>query len=410
MDIKLSSLFPAKFDILYNERPLELFSLTGRSAGKTKALSRECILTLLSYPDTDAIIVRKHHNSLDKSVVMEIEEALESYGLLGYWSYHKQDKRFTNGKQNIYFSGSEPERIKAIKPKNKISYFWLEELQQFQSRAEILQIKATFTRTMINECLVRYSGNYPLVLTNWVYEFEDAMVRSGVKSLKCSYKDIAYLLPERMLQDIENEKRIDKKTYEYIYHGITSGFNGVVFDNLEPHNFYNKSELLGLTFDRLLVGIDDGNTEDEFACMVIVGKIGKDFYVISETVVKDSSPNVIAQSFKEALEPHMARSTVHIYVDSAARGLLKTLREYDIFAQPCVKGAGSVEDGIKLLRGLIGDDALHIDNDLTTLKEELSLYCRDSNGKLLDKHNHLIDALRYALYSPITKGIVRINE
>lgn len=405
MNINLSSLFPSKFSMLYNDRPLELFSLTGRAAGKTKAFSRECILTLLSNPDTDAIIVRKHHNSLDKSVVMEIEEALESYGLLGYWTYRKQDKLFTNGKQNIYFSGSEPERIKAIKPKNKISYFWLEELQQFQSRAEVLQIKATFTRTMINECLVRYSGNYPLVLTNWVYEFEDAMVRSGVTSLKCSYKDIAYLLPERMLQDIQNEKRIDKKTYEYIYHGITSGFNGVVFDNLEPHNFI-KDKPTG--YDRLLIGIDDGNTEDEFACMVIVGKIGKDYYVVSETVVKDSSPNEIAREFKETLQRYQ-NYTQHIYVDSAARGLLKTLREHDLFVQPCVKGAGSVEDGIKLLRGLIGDNTLHISDDLVTLKEEFGLYCRDANGKLVDKHNHLIDALRYALYSPISKGLIKIN-
>jgi phage terminase large subunit len=81
--------------------------------------------------------------------------------------------------------------------------------------------------------------------------------------------------------------------------------------------------------------------------------------------------------------------------DSAEPRLLNELKAKGCSVKPSIKGQGSVTYGISLLQ----DYDLVISPDSTNLIKELNNYCwleRKSNTPI-DKYNHLIDAIRYAV-------------
>lgn len=407
-NIGILDIFPGKFIDLYDNDYDDIVAINPRAAGKTKCFVKYSILLMMKNNNIDTVMVRKTHTSLEKSLVLEIKEALEFFGLTSEWTYYKQDKIFKNNYtgQGIYLSGSEEERIKGIITQNKIGFLLFDEIQQFSSSTEINQIVSTFSRRMTNNAKVIMSGNLPKVLTHFIYEFRETQRLAGAHIHESTYLDIVDLLPKRFVQKINQVRDTDKKEYEYIYLGITSGFAGTIFDNIKPSTFVKEAFS---TSDLYLIGIDAGNSATDPSTMVIVQKSGTKFCIVDELEVYEGSPNEIVDKMKEKLTPYNDVRKL-IYVDSAALWLTKALREAHINAQPCVKGAGSIESGITIIRGMIGSDDLYIKDDLSGLKKELGLYARDDKNNPIDKNNHYIDALRYAIYSPLAKGRIKLRN
>lgn len=407
-NIGILDIFPGKFIDLYDNDYNDIVAINPRAAGKTKCFVKYSILLMMTNKQMDTVMVRKTHTSLEKSLVLEVKEALEFFGLTSEWTYLKQDKIFKNNYtgQGIYLSGSEEERIKGIITQNKIGFLLFDEIQQFSSSTEINQIVSTFSRRMTDDSKVIMSGNLPKVLTHFIYEFRETQRQAGAHIHESTYLDIVDLLPKRFVQKINQVRDTDKKEYEYIYLGITSGFAGTIFDNIKESTFVKKAFD---NTDMLLVGIDAGNSVTDPSTMVIVQKNGNKLCVIDELAIYEGSPNEIVDAMKDVLNKYSGHRQL-IYVDSAALWLTKALREAHINAQPCVKGPGSIESGITILRGLIGGDDLYIMDHLTGLKKELSLYARNDKNVPIDKHNHFIDALRYAIYSPLSKGRIRLRR
>ena len=84
------------------------------------------------------------------------------------------------------------------------------------------------------------------------------------------------------------------------------------------------------------------------------------------------------------------------------------MKKKNVNIEPCDKGKGSVEDGISYLKKF---PKIHIHQRCKKTCEEFKLYSWKQDAKtkevlpiLVDKHNHLIDALRYSLCKQIKGG------
>jgi phage terminase large subunit len=84
-----------------------------------------------------------------------------------------------------------------------------------------------------------------------------------------------------------------------------------------------------------------------------------------------------------------------IVADSAEPRLIAELRQRGLNIVPAIKGPGSVNAGIAMLQ----DYELIVDEGSENLQRELNNYAwLEKKVSPVDKFNHLIDAVRYAVY------------
>ena len=89
------------------------------------------------------------------------------------------------------------------------------------------------------------------------------------------------------------------------------------------------------------------------------------------------------------------------YCDSAEPKSIEELKQMGVWAKPSIKGQGSVNAGISLLK----EFDIIVSEESTNFKKEQVSYLweelKDGTiiNKPVDKMNHLMDALRYAVYS-----------
>ena len=94
-----------------------------------------------------------------------------------------------------------------------------------------------------------------------------------------------------------------------------------------------------------------------------------------------------------------------IYMDSSEPRLIDELRRMGWNIRPSLKGRDSVNAGIDLLKRY----KIHITKESNNAIQEFRNYKwkEDKTGKLIntpeDKNNHIIDAVRYATYSILSR-------
>ena len=93
------------------------------------------------------------------------------------------------------------------------------------------------------------------------------------------------------------------------------------------------------------------------------------------------------------------------YADSAEPKSIEECRRQSLLIKSATKGQGSINAGISLLK----EFEVYISRESLNLQKEYSGYyweeLKDGTiiNKPVDKNNHLMDALRYAVYSQYSK-------
>ena len=91
-----------------------------------------------------------------------------------------------------------------------------------------------------------------------------------------------------------------------------------------------------------------------------------------------------------------------MYCDSAEPKSIEELRQMSVLAKGAVKGQGSINAGISLLKEF---DIYVSEESLNILKEQLSyIYDELKDGTIINKpkanqQDHLLDSIRYCVYS-----------
>ena len=377
----------------------------GRGSLKSSCVSLLVPLLIATNPDIHALVLRKVANTIRDSVYAQYLWAIGELGMAAYWEAKVQPMEliYKPTGQKIMFRGADdPMKIKSIKvPFGYIAITHFEEKDQFAGRAEIRTILQSTMRGG-SKFWNFESYNPPISRDNWANK-DSLEERPDRLCHKSTYLEAPpEWLGEQFLIEAEHLKETDERAYQHEYLGIPVGTGGNVFENLELREITDKEIA---SFDRIYQGVDWGFYPDPFAFVRLhYDRARETIYFIDEIyenkLTNDvSSKMIIDRGYRD----------VSITCDSAEPKSVEDFRLSGLSAFSAIKGAGSVEYGMKWLqrRKLVIDKRRtpNVYKEFTEYEYE-----RNRDGEIIsgypDRDNHLIDATRYALEKAYREALV----
>jgi len=403
--IKLSDIIAPSFYELHKaikkDTYFEIWCKGGRGSTKSSFVSIEIMLGLIRDTNANAVIARRYDNELRDSVFTQMEWACNMLSVSDHWRFYTAPMRAVNQQtgQRILFKGADkPEKLKSIKiPHGYIKYFWAEELHQFGGMSEIRSIIQSIFRGSTKKQVSIYSYNPPKSARSWVNE-ESKKEKDGKCIHHSVYTDVPVdWLGERFIAEAEHLKSTNESAYKHEYLGEEIGTGLEVFNNIEIRNI-NQDEIN--SFEQIRQGLDFGYAVDP-VCFVRCNynRKKRELYIFSEISGIGIGNRALYDKLNDIERKH------NTIADSAEPKSIDELRSYGMSVIGAVKGAGSVENGIKWLCEL---EKIVIDPVKSPLcAREFVNYSLEMNrqGDIIsrypDKDNHGIDAIRYAVNNDI---------
>jgi phage terminase large subunit len=208
--------------------------------------------------------------------------------------------------------------------------------------------------------------------------------------------------PQVLIDEAANDREYD---YELYCHKWLGGYN----TKSEAMIFKGYWEVLeydiDYTFGYPIQGMDFGFSQDPTAAVRLYIK-NDDLYISHEYGRTHLDINDTAKEFKKNIANF---DKYPLYADSARPESISYLKKHGL---PKIEGVkkwpGSVEDGIAHMKSF---NMIYIHPRCVKTAQEFKNYCYkiDKNtgeitDSIIDKHNHFIDAGRYALNKRIIKG------
>ena len=381
--------------------PTEIF-YGGSSSGKSYFLAQRLVLDVAA-GGHNYLVVRKVAQTLRKSVYNEVTKAINFFKLQGYFSINKTDLVITcnNGYQILFTGMDDQEKVKSITPaKGVITDFWYEEATE-STYEDIQQLDKRLRGVSKVKKRGILSFN-PIYQTHWIYKayFEGHWADDSklykddrVLILKTTYKDNAFLTQD----DIVRLENTEDKYYRNVYLLGNWGILGKsIFTN------WGTDDLSQMKFTDFNNGLDFGFGDDPCALVRChYDKKNKRIFITKAKYLYACPNDLLAAEATAMFDLEL------VMCDGADIRLISELRQLGVSATAAYKPKGSINFGIQWLQ----QQQVIIDYRLTDMINEFTVYkwLEDKDGialpKAIDKNNHLIDSLRYAL--SVEMGIVR---
>lgn len=401
-DIRLSEKIGSAFynvahDVFHHGHTHYDFS-GGRGSLKSSTVSILVVLLIMQEQNKNihAVVLRKVANTIRDSVFAQYIWAIGELGAAAYWEskVSPMELIYKPTGQKIMFRGADdPMKIKSIKvPFGYIGITHFEEKDQFAGRSEIRTIlQSTMRGGSVFWNFESY--NPPISRDNWANK-DSLEEREDRLCHKSTYLEAPReWLGEQFILEAEHLRDTDERAYQHEYLGIPIGTGGNVFDKLELRDISDEEIS---RFDRIYQGVDFGWFPDPFAFIRLhYDRARETIYLIDEIYQnklsnEESSKMIYDRGYTDA----------RIVCDSAEPKSVADFRAMRLPAIEAVKGAGSVEYGMKFLQRR----TIVIDRRRTPHAYDEFVgyeYERNKEGEIIsgypDANNHLIDAVRYAL-------------
>lgn len=401
-DIRLSEKIGSAFynvahDVFHHGHTHYDFS-GGRGSLKSSTISILVVLLIMQEQNKNihALVLRKVANTIRDSVFAQYIWAIGELGAAAYWEskVSPMELIYKPTGQKIMFRGADdPMKIKSIKvPFGYIGITHFEEKDQFAGRSEIRTIlQSTMRGGSVFWNFESY--NPPISRDNWANK-DSLEEREDRLCHKSTYLEAPReWLGEQFILEAEHLRDTDERAYQHEYLGIPIGTGGNVFDKLELRDISDEEIS---RFDRIYQGVDFGWFPDPFAFIRLhYDRARETIYLIDEIYQnklsnEESSKMIYERGYTDA----------RIVCDSAEPKSVADFRAMRLPAIEAVKGAGSVEYGMKFLQRR----TIVIDRRRTPHAYDEFVgyeYERNKEGEIIsgypDANNHLIDAVRYAL-------------
>jgi len=393
---------------LFADQATQIF-FGGSSSGKSVFIAERVVLDILQ--GRNYLIVRNTGTTIKKSCWNEIIKAIQMLGLDKYFNISKSEMIITctqNNKQILFSGLDDSEKVKSITPINgALTDVWIEEATEVDY-ADYKQLRKRLRGYSKHKKRITLSFN-PIYQTHWIYtEFfgewvdgENILQQDNLLIVKSTHKDNEFLTEDDHYE-LENEKD------PYYYQVYTLGNWGVLGDRIFTNWRVEDLKQLVIvlkegretqvplysTFDNIRNGLDFGFASDPAAFIKLhIDTKRKIIYAFQEYYERGKTNYDLANDIKPLVNYQ------RIIADSAEQKSIQELKDCGINAYPALKGPDSVRFGIQWLQGY----EIVIDKTCQNLKNELTLYQwkKDKDGNTIkqpiDKYNHLIDAMRYAL-------------
>lgn len=357
--------------------------------------------------------------SAEDSIIPEFVEKLEVLNCENQFEVKKDRIVGINNNSKVVFKGiktSSGNQTASLKSLKDFSIFILEEAEEMPNFSDWDKIKKSIRALDVRNLSVLLLN--PTTKEHWIYKelFEEKGVSEGFNGVvgNTLYIHSTYLDIERkfITDDIWIEYEEMRLAYEE-YENLTFEEKQNYDPKKKRKAFYYKHTILGGWLDKA-EGVIYSNWKLGKFEEVTVPTWGMDFgfSIDPTTLVKvciDKSRKMIF--VKEYLHrPKLTTSEIYslaknyvgeglIYADSAEPRLIDELKSAGLNIKGTEKGPGSITAGIAAIQ----DYELIIDPDSTNLVKELNNYVwsdKKSNTPI-DAYNHLLDALRYAVFPSI---------
>ena len=323
-------------------------------------------------------IARKTFPSVRATVMRDFIDILKQYGLYREEHHNKSSSEYKLNNNLVEFiSVDQPQKIRGRKRDilfiNEANELDFEDWQQLVFRTT-------------EKIIIDYN---PSDEYHWIYD--KVLNRGDVDFYKTTYLDNPFL-DKSIIKEIERLKQTDEQYWQIYGLGEKGISKATIFNYYEVPHIPHDADLVSY-------GADAGYTNDP-STLVSVYKKDHNLYIKEHLYRTMMTTKDLSDHFKRE---SVGRNT--IYFDAAEPRLIDELRRMGHNIQPSLKGRDSVNAGIDLLKRF----KIHLVSSDDNIIMEFRNYkwVTDKSGKLtntpVDKNNHLIDAVRYATYSIMSR-------
>lgn len=332
----------------------------------------------------DIVCIREVQRTLDQSVKKLIEIKISEMN--AGWYFDPQDRRILSKKGGvIIFEGMQNHTADSIKSLEGYDRAFVEEAQTLSQRS--LDMLRPTIRKPDSELWFGWNPNLPTDPVDVLLRGENPPPNSVV--VKVSYRDNPWL-PDVMRNELEYDQKRDPDKFAHIWLGeYQRNAETRVFRNWKIEEFEAPK---GATFR---FGADWGFAVDP-SVLIRCHLDGRRLMIDYEAYMIGCEIDQLPELFGS-----IDRSRDFFIVADSARPETISYMQKHGFPKivPAIKGPKSIEDGVEFLKS--HDIIVH--PRCQHLIDELTLYSYKTDpltGRVLpfleDKHNHVIDALRYA--------------
>jgi len=376
--------FPRKLRFLFQPHRYKV-AYGGRAGLKSWGFAR-ALLILGARQPLKILCAREYQASIRDSVHALLKQQVSLLGLDGHYRVQQQSITGTGGTE-IIFAGvkNDPQKIKSMEG---IDICWVEEAQKVS--AESWQVLIPTIRKSGSEIWVSFNPDLP---TDPTFRMFVSAPPPGTVTVKTGWEDNPWLSRE-ILREKDYLARVDKEAYDHVWGGQcrSRSDNQVLVGKCVLEDFEPGTD----GWDGPYFGADWGFSTDPTA-LVKLWIHGRDLCVEDEAYGIGVELDEIPALFGAV--PGAREHTIR--ADNSRPETISHIRSRGFSSiMPAEKWAGSIEDGVAFLRSF---ERIVIHPRCKHFEEESRLYSYklDRAGNVLpviaDRHNHCMDAARYAL-------------
>lgn len=365
----------------------------GAGSGKSHFIAQRLVYKGLK-SKRKILVLRKVNRTTKASTFQMLLDTINQFGITNYCVINRTDFTITlpNGTVFLCAGLDDPEKIKSIAG---LTDAWLEEATEF-TVDDFSQVNLRVRDPKAENQEIILSLN-PVSKANWCYlhffadnpELEE--FRKTVRIVHTTYKDNPHL-PEAFVQALLLMKATNEVYYNIYALGQFGSLDKLIYNNWQKMDF-DSDNIKGT----LLCGLDFGYTNDPtaFTASLLVEEERR-IYIFKEWGGTGFLNDAIASQIKD-----MGFAKSIICADSAEQKSIDEIKRLGIQRiRPCVKGKGSVLQGIQKLQQY----ELIVHPDCKNVLEELENYAwkkdRQTNEYInepAEGYDHYMDSLRYSL-------------
>lgn len=351
----------------------------GTRSGKTYNILLWIILKYTTQNKNKIItICRKAFPSLRASVMRDFLDILKQLNIYNETNHNKSNSEYMlYGNLVEFISLDMPQKVRGRKRNllfiNEANELNWEDWQQLIFRTD-------------EKIIIDYN---PSDEYHWIYD--KVIPRDDCDFYRTTYQDNPFL-EDSIKQEIERLKETDEQYWQIYGLGLKGISKATIFKYFECNKIPENAQFIAY-------GADAGYSNDP-STLVSVYILHHNLYIREHLYRTQMTTKDLHNIFKET---NIARK--QIYMDSSEPRLIEELRRMGWNIRPSVKGRDSINAGIDLLKRY----KIYITNKSNNAIQEFRNYKwkEDRTGKLTnnpeDKNNHIIDAVRYAAYSVLSK-------
>jgi phage terminase large subunit len=378
---------PTAFRFLFKPKRYKV-AYGGRGSGKSWAFA--AALILLAASGTYRILcTREIQRSIEDSVYRLLIDTAERLGVDHQFDIGKAVIRHRVTGSEFLFTGLHRNRSK-VKGYEGIDICWVEEAESVSKESWDYLIPTI--RKDGSEVWVSFNPDQE---TDPVYEMFVGTDREDAHVTKVTWKDNPFF-PAALQKEMEWDQEHDADKFRWVWQGFTR----VISDALVFHGCFIEKpfslEEIGQPDGGPYYGVDWGFSVDPTTCIRAFIK-DQTLYIDHEAYGVHVDLDAMPALFDQV--PGSREYTMT--ADSARPEMIHELNGRGFYINGARKGQGSVEDGIAHIRSykqvVIHPRCRHTLEEFKLYSHKLDPLTGNPTPKLEDKHNHCIDALRYAL-------------